>query len=82
MLDLTCLFWFLGKESVQEAFHSQQRRDSHSRANGRWLTQIQDHSGQCEVGAWEQWDRLVNQVFPCEQKLWLTSFIHTVAEIV
>lgn len=78
VLNLTCLFLVSGEESVQKAFHSQQRGDPHSCANGRWLTQIQDHSGQREVGAWEQRDCLVNQVFPCEQKAWLMTIIHTV----
>ncbi len=75
MLNLTCLFLVSGEKSVQKAFHSQQRGNPHSCANGRWLSQIQDYSGQREVGAWEQWDRLVNQVFPCEQKSWLIMII-------
>ncbi len=81
MLNLTCLFLLLGEEPVQKAFHRQQRGDPHSCANGRWLTQIQDYSGQCEVGAWEQRNRLVNQVLPCEQKSWLMSIMQMVKNV-
>lgn len=74
-LNVTCSFLISGKESVQKAFHSQQRGDPHSCANGRRLTQIQDHSGQREVGPREQRNCLVDQVVPCEQKARLMSFV-------
>lgn len=67
LINLTCLFLVSGKESIQKAFHCQQRGDPYSCAYWCRLTQIQDHSGQREVGAWKQRDRLVNQVLSCER---------------
>lgn len=74
-LNWPCLFLISGQKPVQKAFHSQQRRDPHSSANGRRLTQIQNHGGQREVGPWEQRDCLVNQILPCEHKSSLTIVI-------
>lgn len=74
--DSTGLFLVSGKKPVQKAFHSQQRGDPHSSANGRRLTQIQNYSGQRQVGAREQRDRLVNQVLPCELTPSLSTTLH------
>lgn len=65
-LNPTRLFLPSGQKPVQEAFNREQRGDPHSSANGRRLAQIQNHSGQRQVGAREQRDSLVNQVLPCE----------------